>query len=1022
MTSETGTPLSSETKAESVSPGSDDYRPSPLPVGATLGGNTIDRLLVASDSGFTYLANGGSAVVQEYFPQQIAVRDTDGISLLLADAEFNSDFDEGTTEFLAIARALSQIDHSGRVFEYQEKDGAAWYSVHMAARASVADLLATGQRLPEENVKAILYSAVTYLEAAHDAGALHLEIAPERILLAEEDQLLLCGFSTDKRHYPPEDPETKHDYRAPELASFRGQLGRWTDYYALGGVLYQAACKNAPAAAVKRLEAVDRGENDPYEPATQAGKGYFSPQTLALIDRLLALNPADRPQNASALINAVRSLEVLERSPKPQAPEVKPNGTATSPSPSRKTPVKPASRAASADESPITASKSVSTRPGRPLKDHVDTAKATAQSVLASLKQRLLRLKRVNQKATSAKKNESKLARTKASATRKEPVFDPSTQHIEDSSDIPRLHSKSPTAGYLANDLEDAGHALAGRKSTAPQQLKIPKISLGSIATLKTPLNKIVRSLPAIVTSAKSVLRHRRWRLALGVVIGLLVLFGLYLVITPPHATGTTSSPAKIEILGGSMISPEKPASMQIATSSFGPPEKTLSSEQGFSQQDDLARVNAYRDAERVARLSEPHLARAGELMATGSLISPPDANAYSEFSAVLRMNPENLVAQKGVEQIRSTLLEEIDLQIQALDFDAARDSLTKATRVFPSDPRLAASNERLLAAEAGHRDALRAIAEREKNQAQTAQRDRERRQKIELLLARALEALDKGRLVSPQGDNALTLYRAALDLDASNQRARNGLNNISAFYLQQTREALSVNDLDAAAQHLEIATSVTPESDDVVSLNQQLNRRVFLEAEKQRLQEQASSDMSLAQQMASEQDQLNLESGVKAYYAGDYRLAFQYLEPLAARSDPQAQVRVARMLMEARGVDRDKPRAISIFTAALGPVQLAASQGETWAQSDLADYYFDGLVIDKDYRTAAFWYQKAAEQGYAPAQTNLGWLYFNGYDGIAPNRAVAIYWFGEAASQGNQTAANNLRALGESVPSNTGG
>ncbi|MGA0382615.1 MAG: hypothetical protein ACO3N2_08240 [Arenicellales bacterium] len=116
MTSETGTPLSSETKAESVSPGSDDYRPSPLPVGATLGGNTIDRLLVASDSGFTYLANGGSAVVQEYFPQQIAVRDTDGISLLLADAEFNSDFDEGTTEFLAIARALSQIDHSGRGF------------------------------------------------------------------------------------------------------------------------------------------------------------------------------------------------------------------------------------------------------------------------------------------------------------------------------------------------------------------------------------------------------------------------------------------------------------------------------------------------------------------------------------------------------------------------------------------------------------------------------------------------------------------------------------------------------------------------------------------------------------------------------------------------------------------------------------------------------------------------------------------------------------------------------------------
>jgi len=110
------------------------------------------------------------------------------------------------------------------------------------------------------------------------------------------------------------------------------------------------------------------------------------------------------------------------------------------------------------------------------------------------------------------------------------------------------------------------------------------------------------------------------------------------------------------------------------------------------------------------------------------------------------------------------------------------------------------------------------------------------------------------------------------------------------------------------------------------------------------------------------------------------------------------------------------------MFSAALAPVQLAASQGHAWAQSDLADYYFDGLVIDQDRRTAAVWYQRAAEQGYAPAQTNLGWLYFNGYDGVAPNRAVAIHWFNEAAAQGNQAAAKNLRALGESVPQSAGG
>ena len=127
-------------------------------------------------------------------------------------------------------------------------------------------------------------------------------------------------------------------------------------------------------------------------------------------------------------------------------------------------------------------------------------------------------------------------------------------------------------------------------------------------------------------------------------------------------------------------------------------------------------------------------------------------------------------------------------------------------------------------------------------------------------------------------------------------------------------------------------------------------------------------------------------------------------------------------MLLEARGTDRDKPRAIGMFSAALAPVQLAASQGNAWAQSDLADFFFDGLVIDADYRMAAFWYQKAAEQGYAPAQTNLGVLYMTGYEGVPPNRAVAVHWFNEAARQGNRAAADNLQVLGEAEPNNAGG
>ena len=169
---------------------------------------------------------------------------------------------------------------------------------------------------------------------------------------------------------------------------------------------------------------------------------------------------------------------------------------------------------------------------------------------------------------------------------------------------------------------------------------------------------------------------------------------------------------------------------------------------------------------------------------------------------------------------------------------------------------------------------------------------------------------------------------------------------------------------------------------------------------------------------MAAEQDQMNLASGITAYYDGNYPEAYRFLYPLAQRKEPRAQVRVARMLHEARGVERDSIQAVALFSAALSPVQLAASQGDAWAQSDLGDYFVDGLVIDTDYQSAAFWYHKAAEQGYAPAQTNLGWLYMAGH-GVPPDRKVAVQWFRKAANQGNMTALNNLRELGEDQPKN---
>jgi TPR repeat protein len=61
---------------------------------------------------------------------------------------------------------------------------------------------------------------------------------------------------------------------------------------------------------------------------------------------------------------------------------------------------------------------------------------------------------------------------------------------------------------------------------------------------------------------------------------------------------------------------------------------------------------------------------------------------------------------------------------------------------------------------------------------------------------------------------------------------------------------------------------------------------------------------------------------------------------------------------------------------------------------------YQKGQGVDQDHAQALYWYRCAAEQGYAPAQYNLGWLYAKG-QGVAPT------WAGPALVQpGGRTRA----------------
>ena len=66
---------------------------------------------------------------------------------------------------------------------------------------------------------------------------------------------------------------------------------------------------------------------------------------------------------------------------------------------------------------------------------------------------------------------------------------------------------------------------------------------------------------------------------------------------------------------------------------------------------------------------------------------------------------------------------------------------------------------------------------------------------------------------------------------------------------------------------------------------------------------------------------------------------------------------------------------------------------------------------IGQDYAEAVKWYRKAAEQGFAGAQLNLGLCYYNG-DGVERDYDEAMKWIRKAAEQNYDLAIKALERL----------
>ena len=116
--------------------------------------------------------------------------------------------------------------------------------------------------------------------------------------------------------------------------------------------------------------------------------------------------------------------------------------------------------------------------------------------------------------------------------------------------------------------------------------------------------------------------------------------------------------------------------------------------------------------------------------------------------------------------------------------------------------------------------------------------------------------------------------------------------------------------------------------------------------------------------------------------------LPLEQLKAKAESGDAKAQFALGALYHKGDGVGKDRAEALKWY-------RKAAEQGYAAAQCELGDLCDDGVEALK-------WYRKAAEQGYATGQAVLAINYEHGRGGAAKDYFEAVKWYRKAAEQGN--------------------
>ncbi len=277
-----------------------------LPKGFELHGYRIEKTIGGGGFSIVYLATDlgtqQRVAIKEYLPIDQARRLEDA-SVESISGDTSTTFRKGIKRFFDEAAALARVNHPNivHVTDFFRANNTVYLVMDYERGKDLRVYIKRHSgKLSEKFIRRVFPQLLLGLWELHKNRLLHLDIKPANIYLRPGGRPLLLDFGAARIALEGDAPTGPHTLTlgfAPIEQHRHGEVGPWTDLYAIGASMWACMSGRAPPPAT------ERAVKDTLKPAVRTFARRYSRELLQAVDWCLQMEHADRPQSVQELLD-----------------------------------------------------------------------------------------------------------------------------------------------------------------------------------------------------------------------------------------------------------------------------------------------------------------------------------------------------------------------------------------------------------------------------------------------------------------------------------------------------------------------------------------------------------------------------------------------------------------------------------------------------------------------------------------------------------------------------------------------